>query len=644
MPFILKRTDESLRVVFCTGLFASVVQCVYLREYLSVFMGNELVLGFVFAIWLFSTAAGSMFGNISGKWRGPWSETALIISGLAGLLGIRMSRLFFEPGTAIPPTAIIIIILVTEITTSFFGGYIFGTLANAARGKSNVYCAENVGGIAGSALVYLLTLVGTANSYLFVFAIIPTLFILKKKPMVVAVLVVGSIMLVGFDKKTISCKYAGEVSGVHYTREGEAVFVSHGEDTTLLLNNNVYRSNVDEGTLEQAVHIPMGHRRDVNRALVIFDRGYRKEFEKYKRLQIDVIETLPFVASGGSIITAPEQYRPAERYGFIILGAGFPENVAVNRFYTVSFFNTIKSLLVPGGIFSFTLQFSENYMNMQERELYGTILNTLRRSFRYVRVFPGIGYTFIASSEPLNDKDTTLVETQYLEPFILSAMTAARIEDANTIVGTVGVNTTARPTALLFALRSWMVRYGMSARMLGVVLVVMFLTVVVFLPKSIGVLSVATSGFSVGVYSIAVMMLYQAVYGTLYSQVALLLMALTAGFVLGSKIKRFPFSDISIGVYLFLTLILLSSISQPAQTLFFIANLSAGVISGAQFVTRENISIGILNAADLFGGVFGMALTTTILIPLYGIVPVAFFILAMKVMVSGIIILNNNKS
>jgi uncharacterized membrane protein len=123
---------------------------------------------------------------------------------------------------------------------------------------------------------------------------------------------------------------------------------------------------------------------------------------------------------------------------------------------------------------------------------------------------------------------------------------------------------------------------------------------------------------------VALLLLYQFSHGTLYSRVAVLMIALTAGFAAGSFVRRFPFSDFCIGCYAALALMLLVVLPFPPLALFCVLHAGIGFLAGAQFVTRKGTAVwGGLYAADLAGGVFGMALCSTFLVPYFGITAVA---------------------
>jgi spermidine synthase len=132
------------------------------------------------------------------------------------------------------------------------------------------------------------------------------------------------------------------------------------------------------------------------------------------------------------------------------------------------------------------------------------------------------------------------------------------------------------------------------------------------------------------------MILYQSLYGNLYSEIALLLLALYAGFVSGSRIRRLPHSDLWLGVYALATFFLLTLVSHPPVILFVMCHMGIGILGAGQFVVQEKTSPSMLYAADLLGGVFGMALSSTVLIPVLGIVPVALGLCALKVAIEGV--------
>ncbi len=288
----------------------------------------------------------------------------------------------------------------------------------------------------------------------------------------------------------------------------------------------------------------------------------------------------------------------------------------------------------PHAVFSFTLPFNENYMPTNERTLYEILQNTLNSVFTHVLIFPGNGYmTFMASEDSLYIPKSIEVKTKYLTPYVLPSLSENKVQKANALSESSLLNKNTRPIALLFSLKTWMKTFGFSSVILFGILIAILILSIWWLPRTPPVLSVATSGFTTGLYSIGIMLLYQSTYGSLYSEIALLLTALFLGFTAGSRLNRFPFSDAVIGIYALGSILFLSTLMQPPVILFLVCHFVIGFLSAGQFVTRKDTMPGILNSADCIGGVFGMALSSTLLIPLFGIVPVMIGVFILKAVV-----------
>jgi hypothetical protein len=334
-----------------------------------------------------------------------------------------------------------------------------------------------------------------------------------------------------------------------------------------------------------------------------------------------------------------ESFRPGYRYDAVFLGTGIPQTAASNRFYTRSFFLKTRSLLSDSGIISFTLPFSENYLSTREQKLYNSILSTLYSVWKNVGVFPGQGYTFMASDGPCTaiPPPKINVKTEYLVSSIIPGVSQERIQSANKRPERTFINTRNKPVTLLLGLQTWLDQFKYSILILVVLLGAVCIAVVIFLPKTRDSYSVSSSGLAAGVYSECLLLLYQATFGALYSRVSLLLVSLTAGFAIGSFARKFPLSDFFIGLYAVVSLCVLALLPFPWAVLFYLFHAGIGVLAGAQFVTFGGATApASLYAADMLGGAIGMAVCSTLLVPLFGIMPVGIglFILKLAVEIS----------
>jgi hypothetical protein len=630
VPSIFRNIDSPSAVILTAALCAAAVQCVFLREYLAVFSGNELVAGVVLSLWLLATGLGSLAGKRAKSRVFPGAATALIAAAVAGLFCIRASRLLFSPGELIGPLPVIGLCALSETPFAFINGYLFGILSGSNRTR-NPYGVESLGALAGSMIVYAGVLLYFNNDLIILLAILPLLMIARKNLFLTFPLL-AVIALFSFNDLSQHWKYPFPFSKVIYGREGEIVRMPGAGDTTFMLNGCVYKSTAEKPFIEQAVHIPMAQRSRHGNALIIFDKGHRAELEKYLGLSIDCIESEPRIASVKSILAAPETYSFGKRYDIILLGGSMPQTAASGRFYTISFFQRMRSLMTDSGVFSFTLPMSENYMSRTEKQLYGVLFNTLKRVFADVLVFPGNGYTFMASDKPLRESWKPHVYTKYLETVIIPSVSPERIATVNGAPKETLINTAKRPIALLLGLRLWTEQFKATSLTVAGIIFLLLILSIALLPKSKEILSMGTTGFATGVYSIALLVLYQSTYGLLYSRISLLLVSLTCGFVSGTRLRRFPLPDLFIGIYCIASLGLLAALPYPPAILFYCAHCAMGLFTGAQFVSMKNTSAGTLYAADLFGGALGMALCSTLFVPLFGIPAVAVGICLIKVL------------
>jgi hypothetical protein len=654
-PSISRSSDPAITIA-CAGFCSAALQSVYFRELLSVFRGNEISIGLIFSVWLLATGSATLLaGSRFPGPRGPNTErrgqpiliALLCLFAVWGFFSIRSARLVSGSGVTVGPLEMVCIVVVAIVPFTIVNGLLLGVLFSRSGDRQKswgaLYGMENAGAVAGALCVFCCIVLNSKNSVIAALSLLPFLIIVGKRPLPAVIAFCCMVTLIVFDTASSRWKYPGvPVSRIAYGLEAEIASVATGTDTTLFVNGSVYRSTMGKPVCEQAVHIPLSQRPRASRALVVFDHGWGAQLSKYPGLVVDIIETEPALAPPGSNarIGAVELLRPAWRYDVVFLGVGMPHTAASNRFYTRSFFLKIKSLLSDSGMVSFTLPFSENYLDHSEQKLYNSLLSTLGAVWKNVAVFPGDGYTFMASNgacEPLPSR--MRIKTEYLSSSIIPGVSGERIQSANKKPEHAVINTRDRPVTLLLGLQTWLDQFKFSVWFLFALLGAVCVAVIVSLPKTRNTLSVATSGCSAGIYSVCLLLLYQTTFGSLYSRVSLLLVCLTAGFAIGSFAKKFPLSDFFIGVYAVVSLCSLALVPFPPTFLFYLFHTGIGVLTGAQFVTRGapgTTSLASLYAADLLGGAIGMAVCSTLLVPLFGAISVAAGIFIMKAIVETI--------
>jgi hypothetical protein len=339
VPFISRNTTSAPVVIGATGILSVAVQCVFFREYLSLFSGNEFVIGAILSVWLCATGLGSFTAGTSARAPNvPAAILILIVCAATGIYAVRASRLLFTPGELMGPLPVFMLCIVGEAPFAFVNGFLFGSLSKDRGNVPNPYGAESLGALVGAVITFICVLVYMKNVMITAIAAAPVAVLLLKKPQFFFPTLALLAAFTFTDNASMHWKYNFPFSGILYGREGEIVSVKNAGDVTFLLNGTMYKSTAEKPFLEQAVHVPLSARPLPRNVLVIFDKGHCRELSKYPGVAIDCIESEPRLASAGCIVAAPESFRTKKRYDAVFLGSGIPQTAAMNRLYTVSFF------------------------------------------------------------------------------------------------------------------------------------------------------------------------------------------------------------------------------------------------------------------------------------------------------------------
>ncbi len=625
------------RIIFAAGAFTAVSQTLFVRETLAVVSGNELVIGILLAVWLSATALGSVLGGKLSFVRMNVILVFLTFFCFFGFTGIRAVRLFLMPGESPSLPVILCAVTVCEAPLDRAGGYVFGALAKKIGG-SGIYRWEQAGSLAGLAVLSAAIAAFVPN---FVIAAAVSLVILFAIDDMVGRIITAALtaIFVLSDHTSSAWKYPLRVQEITYTPEGEvARAVVDGKKITFV-NGSLYSAGYSIPAVEQAVHTPLGMHPGVRKVLIINSAGHLEEARKYRGAEILCIRTDHLFNDAFCQYGTLKEAQKQGPFDVVVMGGSVPDNAASSRFFTHAFFTNIRRLTGDSGIFSFTMPFNTEYSDQRQQRMRDVIVYTLMSVYRYIRILPGEGFTFTASDIDYTFPEVCKVENNYYNNLILAGLTAERINEANKPPVFHSLHTPARPL-LLAASLDWYIERLKAER--WILIALPFFLVMLLMPSgrwSVEALSVGSSGLCAGVYSVAIILLYQSVYGTVYSRLSLLMLFLAAGFTAGCFVRKLPFSDLLIGGALGGSLLALSLCETPPAPFFFIGNAAAGFLTAGQFVTRRSTPPGVLYAADCMGGVPGMALASTLMIPVFGASVVAAGIIIIKTAVWFAVIL-----
>ena len=436
-------------------------------------------------------------------------------------------------------------------------------------------------------------------------------------------------------------------------------------------------------------------------------------------LKHPTVESLDYVELDPALIGMAQQYFPAqtavfrsdprvhlhlldgrrflsetkEKFDVIIVDVPDPQTAQLNRFYTVEFFRLARAHLAPDGLFAAQLRSSEETISPDLAEFLRSIRRTLGEVFPYQAAIPGETIHFFGAAQPgVLTRDPQLLvsrllgrhlATQYVrEYFIPYRMMPDRMDQVETELAPLAITPVNRDFAPIdyeFAVVLWSAQFRSGstawfraaehldfAKVAGALAIVLLIgaILIALLPdrprreRATAGVCVAATGFTLMALQIFLLLGFQAVYGYVYTELALLIGLFMAGIALGSWLgMRREYANRSwtlAAVQLLLALAapaLLLAVSAiggfssraatwlAAQVVFPALAALAGLLGGFQFVTAAGIFLrgrgqgagfGLLYAIDLLGGCVGALALSTFLIPVFGFWRTAWLVVAIN--------------
>ncbi|MBW2989113.1 fused MFS/spermidine synthase, partial [Candidatus Woesearchaeota archaeon] len=646
---MLKGRKQKLIFIAVTalGISSIITQIIAIREFLSVFYGNELVFGIILANWLLLTGIGAYLGKYLKKGKISWlilSELMVAFLPFFHIWIIRNIRdLVFMQGELAGITWIFLSSFIILLPYCLISGFLL-TLAcclfSSKKDPSSigkVYFIDNIGDILGGflfsfILVYLLDhfqmallimLLNMAAAFLL------ALFI-KKKALSITIILLTIISFAGFfsfdlNKITREQQYRGqELLFEKDTPYGNIVI------TDMMGQLNFYENGLPlfttQNTIsnEETVHYAMSQAADPDKVLLISGgaSGTAAEILKHGVTRVDYVELDPLMIELGKKYTRnldSEKIRliegdgrlfirqAEERYDVMIIGLPDPSTAQLNRFYTAEFFGEAKKALKEEGVISLSLSAPENYMNLEVRKLNSALYNSLKEHFSNVIIIPGDENFFLASDKELSYDISGLIrsrgiDTAYVNEFYLKGkLTEERIDYAmSSLVKDTKINRDFTPISYYYHLLHWMRQFKVHS---AIFFIIILLLAAAYLIRIRPVpFAVFTTGFAGASLEVIILIGFQILYGYAYHKISLVITFFMAGLAIGSyymnrKIqgmgkKELVSIEFSIAFYsmlLPLVLILLSRIKNPffvslsSHTLIPLFTLLISILVGMEF-------------------------------------------------------------
>ena len=494
---------------------------------------------------------------------------------------------------------------------------------------------------------------------------------------------------------------------------GNLAVVQTGSIRTLFENGLVAFNVPDPAAAEEAVHFALLEH-PAPKSLLLVGGGLNGGLSQ--ALQHPSLERIDYVELDPTVIDLAQKYFPEvwlplradprihvhyidgrlflrttdRQFDVILINLPDPQTAQLNRFYTLEFFKEAASKLTPMGVFSFQLKASEEYISPELAEFLRCIHKTLRQIFPEVAALPGATVHFFSTNQPgtltMNSEELVArlrarrLRTDYIREYYLPyRMVPDRMLDLQTQIQpqpSTRANRDFAPIAYYFDVALWSTRFNHAYRRIFQSLAAVRLGSLVgdlglasfalaglicWLPaksnrsRASAGFCVAAMGFTLIGLEMLLLLGFQAIYGYVYRQLAIIIAGFMLGMTLGSRwgldltanavadafnrrdahrLFRLQLLAAISPILLCLLFNRLAAIQNPAsvflvsQILFPVLAVLCGLFGGYQFpvATRIFFSIsrqgknspGALYAVDLVGACFGAIVLSSYLVPVFG--------------------------
>ena len=672
-----------------TGISSITVQLVTIREFLSQFHGNEITIALVLFCWLLITGLGSLCARPIQKGSLTLFALLSLVTALFPFVQILLIRGFrdtiFIHGAAPGFYQILGYIAATTTFYCLLVGFILPYSLKVLESgdypftSGQLYITDSIGDISGGVLfsfflVYWLKpfkAVAFSSTLLILLALLLLLKTRKRLLLLPAILAVvlfcALAMNSRFEISTLQGQY-GKIMRYVESPYGRIVITREGPQHTFWESGVPFYSDANTIRSEEKTHYPLSQLREVGRVLLISGGLGESLVETLKHHpgHIDYVELDPHLTDTAAelgfikenprvtiINTDGRRYikETEKKYDAIIIDLPDPDTFQINRFFTSEFFALSKRVLSPGGILSFGLESSPNYISRVRQKKLSTIYNTVRDHFRNVKVIPGGKAYYLCRDGALSTDIPALlraksVSTSYVEGFYPGNVTLERIGKIQEILDKKEfINRDFEPRVINIVFEEWFLKHGTSPKAFFLVILALALIYLVFLRKEEYVLF--TTGLSTMGVEMLIIFTFQVLYGYIYLKIGAVITVFLLGILPGAMVANYQRDRGMINlvaseiILLFLLLLFFAWVKffkgELHQGYFLAYGFTFSFFCGYQFPAATEVigeerspAAGCL-AADLTGAALGTLLTGALLIPLFGIESAIIFLILMKI-------------
>ena len=648
--------DISL-IAFVLGLTSMTTQVVLLRELISVFYGNELVIGVMLANWMALTGIGALLGR---RLKNPDASSRLVLVAvlLVGLLPALTVSILRYLRTVVFPVGTMVD-LVSVAWSSFLlltpycllAGCMFTFLASAGSRTERpnkiaaVYAFEALGSLVGGVtfsllLAFVLSAMQVLTA-LIALNILAALVLAREQPVTRKLLLGGLLLffvpatLINLDIITRQFLFPGQhILSSRDSPYGNLTVTEQSGQVNFFENNALLSSTQDIAGGEEPVHYAMSQRPSAKCVLMVSGAisGAPLEVLKYGIERLEYVDLNPLTIDAarrhtnalndGRVTVVNDDVRSFLRssatiYDAVLLNVPEPSTIQLNRFYTAEFFESVKARMSHHAVLSLGLLSATDYQSDDARRVNSTLVNTLRLHFQHVLIVPGQRTYLIASDSSLDVHIGRLmsqggIATTYVNQYYLDDQDLERRSKLinATLDPGAPVNRDFAPVAYYRHMVHWLNYFRSNFWIVGLIAAgLVALSIRHVNTVSAGLFS---GGFAASCIEVVILIAFQTICGYVYQMLGIIITVFMGGLAVGAMARNYivrrlsfgSYSVIQIGIALYALLLALiflrisgQSVSlSVALTIFPLLTFLIAALVGLEFSTAASLRAGELSA------------------------------------------------
>ena len=676
------------------GIITSIFQVVGLREFTFSIAKNELSFIVAIGAWLFFGALGSLIGKQKKIVPDAYLPFFLSLIFIFSIASAHLAKTLLNIGyyEIVSLNFALAWGFFLIGTLSFFIGYCFARFTliylkecdHSDYNPSKFFIWEAIGFFIGG-VIFTFIFSSYSNPFFFAFLPVFLILILKIKlnkrvllALILLIIAIGSIF-------TFDPILKREFQGANIlTKKGSPygpIFITKIPGVeSLYANGSLVATSADKSWDERYIHSSFSALSNAEKILLIgpYLPSLIEEVLKYKIKRLDCVDTNSFFKNYNQkildkdtkvkinfITNDPRLYlkNTPVKYDCIIMNIPAPSNLAFNRYFSLQFFQIVKSKLNKNGVFSLYIPSKRDILSPKILNFNSCILNTLGKVFSELLFLPSDTMIIVATDEtPLTPNSLVEgftrfnVKTEYFTVHHLKdLLDPGRMHYLERMINkNIKVNTDFFPRGFLYYSLLEQAKFypnlKVDAEKTGILSIVLFISLIVisiflgYIKQTWrSLLNIGVIGFSsIGLTAI-IFVLFQVYCGALFWKMGILIglfmIGLSSGVYLVDSLIGRRLKPKNMFIYLYLAwcgLILSLLLAVKVFNVFiygysflYIYSLLTGIFTGAVYpmvihsvmdygVKRENIAIFVYSS-DLFGAFLGSFIVSILFIPFIGI-------------------------